>query len=145
MQRPRLRDNKGKRQFEPYPLGRMPSNMIYEMGKYFTYQYLIGAKDLTGSIWGDVFAAGIGGKHLDSPLGIADVVYENMAWSTKTVKHIKPHNQNKVRIISGRCSRTIPMESLIPMRIYSVRGRLFFQFTTKELILQKINMSLCVR
>jgi hypothetical protein len=104
MQRPRLRDNKGKRQFELYPLGQIPSDVICEMGKYFTYQYSVGAKDLTGSIWGDIFAAGINGRHLDSPLGLADVVHENMAWSTKTVKHAKPHKQSKVRIISGRCS-----------------------------------------
>ena len=32
MQRPRLRDNKGKRQFELYPLGQIPLHMICEMG-----------------------------------------------------------------------------------------------------------------
>ena len=104
MQRPRLRDNKGKRQFELYPLGQIPPNMICKIGKCFTYQYLVGSKDLTGSMWGDVFAIGIGGTHLDSPLGLADVIYENQCWSTKTVKHNNPHAQGKVRVISGRCS-----------------------------------------
>ena len=104
MQRPRLRDNKGKRQFELYPLGQIPSHMICEMGKCLTYQYLVGNKDLTGSGWGDIFAAGIGGVHLDSPLGLADVTYESQCWSTKTIKHNNPHTQEKVRVISGRCS-----------------------------------------
>lgn len=104
MRRPRLRDNKGQRQFELYPLGQIPSHMIFEMSKWLTYQYLVGNKDLTGSAWGDAFAAGIGGTHLDSPLGLADVTYGGQCWSTKTVKHNKPHTQGKVRVISGRCS-----------------------------------------
>ena len=37
MQRPPLRDNKGKRQFELYPLGHIPSHMIWEMEKWLTY------------------------------------------------------------------------------------------------------------
>ena len=104
MQRPRLRDNKGMRKLELYPLGQVPREFICEMGKRLTYQYLIGNKDLTGSVWGDIFAFGIGGVHLDSPLGLADVTYENQCWSTKTVKHSNPHEQRKVRVISGRCS-----------------------------------------
>jgi hypothetical protein len=78
--------------------------MVYEIGKWFTYFYLVGNKDLTGSAWGDVFASGIGGTHLDGPLGLADVVYEGQCWSAKTVKHKNPHAQGKVRVISGRCS-----------------------------------------
>jgi len=104
MQRPRLRDNKGKRQFELYPLGQIPPQMIYQMGKWFTYQYLVGSKDITGGVWGDVFAASIGGTHLDSSLGLADVIYESQCWSTKTVKTNNPHSQKRVRVISGRCS-----------------------------------------
>jgi hypothetical protein len=78
--------------------------MICKIGKHITYQYLIGTKDLSGSAWGDIFAAGIGGVHLDSPLGLSDVVFENQSWSAKTVKQANPHKQQKVRIISGRCS-----------------------------------------
>lgn len=104
MERPKLRDNKKRGPFELYPLGQIPNEMLYEMGKQFAYKYLVGVRDLTGSDWGDVFAAGIGGVHLDSPLGLADVVYESQCWSVKTVKHAKPHTQGKVRIISGRCS-----------------------------------------
>lgn len=104
MQRPRLRDNNRKRKFELYPIGQVPASFICEMGKWFTYQYLIGNRDITGSVWGDIFAYGIGGVHLDSPLGLADVTYETQCWSTKTVKHANPHEQSKIRVISGRCS-----------------------------------------
>ena len=104
MDRPRLRDNKGARQFELYPLGQIPHTIICEFGKWFTYKFLVGNRDLSGSEWGDAFASGIGGSHLDSPLGLADVVFENQCWSTKTVKHDNPHRQRRVRVISGRCS-----------------------------------------
>lgn len=104
MERPRLRDNKGKRQFEIYPLGQIPPETIYKIGRSFTYHYLVGNKDLAGDKWGDIFAESIGGIHLGSPLGLADVVYKNQCWSTKTVKLAKPHKADKVRIISGRCS-----------------------------------------
>ncbi|MDR2166251.1 MAG: hypothetical protein LBE35_00195 [Clostridiales bacterium] len=104
MQRPRLRDNRGRGPFELYPLGQIPAENIYEIGKWFVYRYSVGNKDINGSEWGDIFANGINGEHLSSPLGLADVVHENMAWSTKTVKHNNPHSQQKVRVISGRCS-----------------------------------------
>ena len=104
MERPRLRDNRGLAPFELYQLGQIPKHTINEFGKYFAYQYAVGKTDITGSEWGDIFAAGIGGVHLDSPLGIADVVYDTQCWSAKTVKHDNPHSQQKVRVISGRCS-----------------------------------------
>ena len=42
---------------------------------------------------------------MQSPIGIADVVYDKMAWSMKTVKNSNPHRvEATVRLISGRCS-----------------------------------------
>lgn len=65
----------------------------------------VGRKDLSGDDWGNVFAEAIGGDHLLSPVGIADVVYNKMAWSMKTVKVPNPHRgEASVRLISGRCS-----------------------------------------
>lgn len=65
----------------------------------------IGRKDLTGDDWGNVFAKAIGGEHLQSPVGIADVVFDKIAWSMKTVKKENPHSSNfLIRLISGRCS-----------------------------------------
>ena len=65
----------------------------------------MGYKDLPGDEWGNVFAEAIGGTHLQSPVGIADVTFDKMAWSMKTVKTKNPHRANaSIRLISGRCS-----------------------------------------
>ena len=53
MQRPRLRDNKGKKLFELYPLGQIPNDMIYEMAKWMTYNFAVGKSDINGEDWGD--------------------------------------------------------------------------------------------
>lgn len=104
MQRPRLRDNKGKGPFELYPLGQIPDENIFEIAKWMTYHFSVGKSDISGEDWGDIFAKAIGGEHLGKPLGLADVVYEGMAWSVKSIKTNIPHMLKKVRIISGRCS-----------------------------------------
>lgn len=75
-----------------------------KIGSYFVYLLYIGRKDITGTDWGDAFSDAIGGKHLDSPVGIADVVFKKMAWSMKTVKNSTPFNCKNIRLISGRCS-----------------------------------------
>jgi hypothetical protein len=104
MQRPKLRDNKGKKAYELYPLGQIPDDVIYSIGKWMTYYFAIGKSDIDGEDWGDVFAKAINGGHMNSPIGLADVVYEGMAWSVKSVKSSKPFTTEKIRVISGRCS-----------------------------------------
>ena len=104
MQRPKLRDNRGKKPFELYPFGQVPDSYIIEMAKWMTYYFAFGKSDISGEDWGDIFAKSIGGEHLGKPLGLADVIYEGMAWSVKSVKISHPHKQTKIRVISGRCS-----------------------------------------
>ncbi len=104
MQRPRLRDSRGERLFELYPLGLIPDQYIYEIGKWMTYYYAVGKSDISGEDWGDIFAKSIDGEHLNSPIGLADVIYEGMAWSVKSVKNNNPHSCSSIRVISGRCS-----------------------------------------
>ena len=104
MQRPKLRDNKGKDPFELYPLGTIPEEVIFAIGKWITYYFAIGKADLAGEDWGDIFAKAINGGHLDSPVGLADVIFEGMAWSVKSVKASKPFATEHIRVISGRCS-----------------------------------------
>jgi len=104
MQRPKLRDNRGKGPFELYPLGQMTDEIIYNIAKWMTYHFSTGKSDIDGEDWGDIFAKAIGGEHLGKPYGLADVIYENMAWSVKSVKATKPLIQKKIRLISGRCS-----------------------------------------
>lgn len=102
---PRLRDSKKLVTHEPYPINEVPEDTVKLIGKQFVYMLCIGRKDITGDDWGNVFAKAIGGTHLQSPVGIADVVYEKMAWSMKTVKTPDPFREDaSIRLISGRCS-----------------------------------------
>lgn len=78
--------------------------MICEIGKWVVYNFAVGKSDISGEDWGDIFAKAVGGDHLASPVGLADVVVEGQSWSTKSVKHDNPHRCEKVRVISGRNS-----------------------------------------
>lgn len=105
MRHPRLRDSKRLLTLEPYPINEIPQEIIKKVGKRLVYMLCVGRKDLTGDDWGNVFADAIGGTHLQSPIGIADVTFEKMAWSMKTVKTANPHrDEAAIRLISGRCS-----------------------------------------
>ena len=104
MKYPRLRDSGRLQTHEPYPINEFPEDLLVKIGANIVYLIYTGRKDLSGSDWGDAFADAIGGTHLDSPMGIADVVVGKMAWSLKTVKNAKPFKAEKVRLISGRCS-----------------------------------------
>lgn len=99
-----MRDIGRLKSAEPYPLGELPDSLVKKIGSYLVYLLAIERKDITGTDWGDAFASAVGGTHLDSPVGIADVILEKMAWSAKTVKVANPFTADKVRLISGRCS-----------------------------------------
>ena len=103
-QHPRLRDSKKLTTKELYPLNVFPESLITEIGGYFVYLLYIGRTDITGTDWGDAFAQAIKGTHLDSPVGIADVVLDKNCWSMKTVKNPDPFSAKNIRLISGRCS-----------------------------------------
>lgn len=104
MNHPKLRDGRKLVTSEVYPINEIPDEVIFKVAGYFAYLLYVGRKDISGNDWGDAFAKAIGGIHLDSPVGIADVVKGKMAWSMKTVKTKDPLTAKKVRLISGRCS-----------------------------------------
>lgn len=104
MQPPKLRDKRKGKVNEPYPFGNIPDKVIKEIGKWMAYNFAVGKADIDGEDWGDIFAKSIDGEHLGSPIGLADVVIDGMAWSVKSVKNDNPHKATKIRIISGRCS-----------------------------------------
>ena len=104
MEHPKLRDSKKLLADEPYSINEFPDDLIVRIGGYLVHLLYIGRKDISGSDWGDAFADSVGGMHLDSPVGIADVVLGKMAWSLKTVKTQNPFDVQIVRLISGRCS-----------------------------------------
>lgn len=102
--RPRLRDGRRLTNHDLYPLNIFPDDLIHRLGGYLVYLIYIGRKDISGDDWGDAFADAIGGHHLESPLGIADVVLDKSCWSMKTVKAKNPFSTQNIRLISGRCS-----------------------------------------
>ncbi|NOT16247.1 MAG: hypothetical protein HOP21_11910 [Methylotenera sp.] len=107
MDKPKLRDSKHRKSIEPFALNVIPDNVIQAIGEHLTYLISVGVSDISGEHWGDALAFAIGGSHLSSPLGIADVVLGEMAWSTKTVKNTSKNgvfNIELVNLISGRCS-----------------------------------------
>lgn len=104
MKHPRLRDSRKLITREPYPINEIPGNLITDIAGSIVYLQYVGRKDMTGDDFGDAFAKAINGIHLASPVGIADVVLEKMAWSMKTVKAAAPFSMKRVRLISGRCS-----------------------------------------
>lgn len=104
MKHPKLRDGRKLITSELYPINEVPDNVIVKIAGYFAYLLYVGRRDISGNDWGDAFAKAIDGIHLDSPIGIADVVKGKMAWSMKTVKTKNPLTAKKVRLISGRCS-----------------------------------------
>lgn len=87
-----------------YPLNVFPEELVRKIGAYLVYLIYTGRKDVSGNDWGDAFADAIGGVHLDSPVGIADVVFGKNCWSVKTVKAKDPFTSTGIRLISGRCS-----------------------------------------
>jgi hypothetical protein len=69
-----------------------------------TYYFAVGKSDIDGEDWGEIFSKAINGGHLNSPTGLADVIYEGMAWSVKSIKLENPLTAKHIRVISGRCS-----------------------------------------
>lgn len=123
MKHPRLRDGHKLQTTELYPINEIPDEIIIKIAGYFTYLLYVGRKDITGEDWGNAFAHAIGGTHLDSPIGIADVVKGKMAWSMKTVKTPRPLDVKKVRLISGRCSPDYSYGITDPHQDISQTGR----------------------
>ncbi len=110
MRQPRIRG--GYQRHEPYPLNEFPLEVIQDIAKSLIYLKAIGYGKLEGDTFCRMFADAIGGISLDSPLGIADVIWNGCGWSVKTVKNANPHKftvgrsprQKRVRLISGRNS-----------------------------------------
>lgn len=78
--------------------------MLVQIGKQIIHRFAIGMTDIKGDDFADMFAYSIDGDHLSSPLGVADVVCGDCAWSVKTVKAGTPFDTTQVRLISGRNS-----------------------------------------
>ena len=99
MSKPKLRDGNPNKKYALYPLGKISNQVICEIAKWIVYNFAVGKSDINGEDWGDIFAKAIDGDHLNSPIGLADVVVDGMAWAMKSVKNNNPFSCNKVRVI----------------------------------------------
>ncbi len=119
---PRLRGNP-PRSSGPWPVGDVPDRVLIGIGKQLVHRLAIGHADIAGDDFGTIFANAIDGEHRESPLGIADVIANGTAWSVKTVKASRPHNQPHVRLISGRNSPDYSSGIADPRRDPGATGR----------------------
>ena len=117
---PRLRDSHLRNR--PYPLGKLPDESIYSIGRSLAYLIAVGESDLSGEKWEKVFSESISGRNLSRPLGLADVVKDSFSWSVKTVKNKKPHEVKTIRIISGRNNVTYSFGIDNPLEDVSLTG-----------------------
>jgi len=90
----------------PYPLNKFPKNFAIDLGREVVYLLASRGKKarLEGSDWEEIFSRLICAQWKPSNVGLDDVVLEQTAWGTKTVKNPKPSTVSKVRLISGRNS-----------------------------------------
>jgi hypothetical protein len=101
---PRLRGT-SRRRSGPYPLGELPPSLAIEIGKHIVHRLAVGHANIDGDDFGGIFASSISGVHRRSPLGIADVTWNDAcAWSVKTIQDTSPFTQDRIRLISGRNS-----------------------------------------
>lgn len=101
--RTRLR-GQARRRNAPYPLGEIPPDLAILIGKNIVHRLAVGQANISGDDFGGIFADAIGGEHRSSPLGIADVIWNDCAWTVKTIQEKKPFTKKIVRLISGRNS-----------------------------------------
>ena len=84
-------------------MGSIPHDLIIRVARRLAYNIAVG-RPIDGDAWADIFAQAVDGEHLGKPLGLADIVWKNCAWSAKTIKHANPHKVGRVRLIVGRNS-----------------------------------------
>lgn len=100
---PRLRGG-GPGRSAPYPLGEFPEDIGVRLGAQIVHRLAVGAADIEGNDWGEIFASAIDGEHRFKPLGLTDIVWNNCSWSAKTIKNTHPFRAQTVRLVSGRNS-----------------------------------------
>ena len=111
---PKLRGSSRARR-GPYPLSEFSDEIVVNIGRQIVHRLAIGQADISGDDFGEIFATAISGNHLNSPIGVTDVVWNSCSWSAKTVKSQKPFDLSKVRLISGRNSPSYSYDITDPL------------------------------
>lgn len=89
----------------PYPLGKFPKDTLLRIAGGIVYLlYTRGEARLEGQDWEQIFAKGIKAEWRPSNVGLDDVQLDSCCWGAKTIKHRKPSQASKIRLISGRNS-----------------------------------------
>ena len=100
----KIRGQSKRGKHEPYPLNEFSESIIQSLGKHLVHYLAVGHPDVSGNDFASMFATSIGGNAYSKPLGIADVAWNGICWSVKTVKNKDPFGCKLVRLISGRNS-----------------------------------------
>lgn len=100
----KIRGGSNTPKHEPYPLNEFPETVIQSLAKRIVHLLAVGQADMSGKQFERMFADSISGDSYGQPLGIADVAWNGLCWSVKTVKARFPHRAKRVRLISGRNS-----------------------------------------
>ena len=133
MKQLRLRDSGKLKLQELYSINQFPEEIIKKIGRQIVYLKCVGRKDISGDDWGDIFADAVGGTHLKSTVGIADVIYDKMAWSMKTIKNSIPHTtRSKPRLIMGRNSTDYSVGIPDPHKDVQATGNAVLQIWNKR-------------
>ena len=93
------------------------------MGKQIVHRLAVGFGDIIGDDFATMFAYCIQGEHIPRPIGVADVMWDDCAWSMKTVHAKRPFNTSRVRLISGRNSPDYSMGISDPRADLAATGR----------------------
>ncbi len=89
----------------PYPLSKFPKDFVMAFGKAMIAKLATrSVPTFEGAEWEEVFAQCIHAQWHPSNVGLDDVVFEQTAWSAKTIKNKKPYNAKTIRLICGRNS-----------------------------------------
>ncbi len=70
-----------------------------------------------------MFAYAIKGDHIPGTVGVADVLWDDCAWSMKTVQASRPFDAKRVRLVSGRNSPDYSMGISDPRADLAATGR----------------------
>ena len=133
MKQPKLRDSGKLKMQELYPINQFPDEIIKRIGKQIVYLRCVGRKDISGDDWEDIFANAVGGVRLKTPVGIADVIHDKMAWSMKTIKNSIPHTtKSKPRIIFGRNSTDYSLGIADPHKDVQATGNAVLQIWNRR-------------
>ena len=112
-----------KRRSSPYPLGEIPRDVVFAIGRQIIHQLATGHKNITGNDFSRIFAEAIKGDYKNSPLGVIDAVIDKCAWSVKTVQHKNPFDADALRLISGRNSPDYSLGISDPRKDVNLTGQ----------------------